>query len=119
MTTVRLKTANWYVKMIIGVLFVGIIGWYTYHQSSNFLRGPIVTIDTPQSGMLISDPLVTVRGSAEHVSAISLNGEPIFIDEDGRFSERILLSRGPNIITVTARDTFKREVKKTVELIYD
>lgn len=119
MRGIRLKTANWYVKTSIGVLFICVIAWYAYHQSSNFLRGPIVTIDTPENGAVLNDPLIEVQGSAEHVSAISLNGSPIFIDENGHFSEHILLSKGPNIITVTAHDTFKREVQKTVELIYD
>lgn len=115
----RSRTANWYLKLFIGILFIAVIVWYTYLQSTNFLRGPIVSIETPRNGAIFDNPLITVSGSAEHVSAIALNGDPIFIDENGNFSQQLLLSKGPNIITVTAEDTFKRKVRKTVELIYD
>ena len=73
MTAMRLKTANWYIKLFLAILFAGIIVWYTYLQSHNFLEGPLITIDTPASGGIVTEPLVNIRGSAEHVSAISLN----------------------------------------------
>ena len=47
-----------------------------------------------------------------------MNDRQMFTDEEGEFSEKLLLSYGYNIITVKAKDRFGRETKKTLELIY-
>lgn len=114
----RHRTVNWYLKLLLGILFIVIIAGYTYIQSNDFARGPILIIDRPENGASVEEPLVMVEGSALHISDIQLNGNSIFIDETGHFSEQMLLVRGQNVITLSAQDKFGREVKKTLELVY-
>ena len=47
-----------------------------------------------------------------------MNDRKIFIDQQGNFKEKILLSYGYNIITMKANDKFGRNTKKKLELIY-
>ena len=42
----------------------------------------------------------------------------IYTDENGNFSETLLLQDGYNIIQFTAKDKFNREVMETLELVY-
>jgi hypothetical protein len=112
------KSANWYIRVLLGLLFVGVIAFYTVLQSEDFARGPEITILSPEGGILLSEPEVEVRGVAERVNEITLNGNSIFIDESGAFNETILLVPGINIITIEAQDKFERRVTETLELLY-
>lgn len=114
----RSRSANTYIKYLAGALFVAVILGYAYFQSELLAHGPQFTFIEPASGTMFEEPLVNIRGKVERVSDITLNGDHIFIDEEGNFSEKILLSPGQNIITLEAQDKFGRKITKILELIY-
>lgn len=90
---------------------------FTLFQSRSIIAGPKIEIFTPESGSTASDSLVEIRGKTQNISEIKLNNRSIFIDEEGNFEEKLLLSYGYNIITIEGRDRFNREEKKTIELV--
>ncbi len=100
------------------LLLISILG-YTYFQLQNLITGPVITISLPQNGTTLTSSLVEVTGSTKNISDISLNGRHIFIDEQGDFKEKVLLSPGYNIITLQAKDKFGRETKNILELVYN
>jgi hypothetical protein len=100
--------------VVVGALFVG----YSAFQAETLFLGPRLTIDSPISGLSTSTSLVTIEGRASNISYLSLNGEKIFTDEQGKFRESILLSYGYNIVTVSATDRFGRTVSESLQLIY-
>ena len=107
-----------YVKItFILILTLTIIG-YSLFQARNIIRGPLVEINSPQSGAVLSESFISILGTAKNISSISMNDRPIFIDEHGRFRETLLLSYGYNIITIKATDKFGRKTSETLELVY-
>lgn len=114
----RVKSANTYIKISVGVLFLAIIFGYAYFQSGLLAEGPKFAFVEPPSGTMVEESLVEIKGVVLRVSDITLNGNPIFIDEEGNFSEMILLSPGQNIITLEAQDRFERKITEILELIY-
>jgi hypothetical protein len=100
---------------IIIVVVVFILS-YSYFRLDDLLRGPRLVITSPTDGADLEDPLVTVTGKAERISKITFNGHPIFTDEEGNFSQSLLLSPGYNILVVAAEDRFDRHVTKTLRL---
>ncbi|OGZ08431.1 MAG: hypothetical protein A3C93_01435 [Candidatus Lloydbacteria bacterium RIFCSPHIGHO2_02_FULL_54_17] len=99
-------------------IFVGVIIFYSYLQSRAIIAGPKIIVDWPKSGSVATTSLVTVLGTIAHANEVTLQGRPIFIDLDGRFSEQLLLMEGYNIIELTAKDIEGRMDKKTIELVY-
>lgn len=106
-------------KYIIILMIVIIIGGYTYYQTKGFTRGPILQIDYPSSGMTMEDSLVEIRGLVKNASYITMNDRQIFVDENGKLKENILLSLGYNIIEIKVKDKYEREKKEFLELIYE
>lgn len=100
----------------IGVIVL-ILG-YSAFRARTFVTGPRVTVTSPLDGSLVSEPLVTVGGSVKNIAFLTLNGNKIFTNEAGIFSEEILLSNGYNRITLEAQDRFGRHVEKTLQVIY-
>ncbi|MDP6659536.1 MAG: hypothetical protein QF679_00835 [Candidatus Pacebacteria bacterium] len=95
-----------------------LIGGYVLFQARNIIIGPVVKIENPISGAVVDNPLVSISGVARNVSYISLNDRPIFIDEEGNFKEKLLVSPGYSIMTIVARDRFDRTTKEVIELVY-
>lgn len=115
--TDRVRTKRLLKIWIVIVIAAGFLGYAAFQAEALYL-GPRLTIDSPISGLSTSTSLVTIIGSASNISYLSLNGEKIFTDEQGDFRERILLSYGYNIVTLSAIDRFGRTVTKSLQLIY-
>jgi hypothetical protein len=109
-------------KLIIKTLFIAffvlIIVGYGLFQSQKIIGGPKISISSPTTGEVVTHGDVDIAGVATNISAISLNDRPIFIDEAGKFSEKLMLYPGYNIIKLTAQDKFGKKVEKDLELVY-
>src|SRR3989344_3005573 len=102
---------------IIAIVLFGIIG-YSLFEARFLIEGPIVTVTGPKEGEVATSSLIEITGKAQNISDISLNDRKIFIDEEGHFSEQLLLSYGYNILTLKAKNRFGRETKKVLEVVY-
>lgn len=107
----------WSLSALAIALVIGIVTLYSWSRTSNLVRGPELTITSPDSPVTQS-PLITLSGKVERVAHLRLNDGKIFADGNGHFSERLLLQPGYNIIKVEAIDRFGRQVERFVELAY-
>jgi hypothetical protein len=109
-------------KLILKTLFIAffvlIIVGYGVFQSQKIISGPKISINSPTMGQILTQSNIDITGVASNISAISLNDRPIFIDEEGNFSEKLMLYPGYNIIKLRAEDKFGSQVEKDLELVY-
>ena len=112
----RKKDYRCIIKPLIVSLVVLLIIGYSGLKLKNFLTGPEITIVSPSDGATIKKNLVNVKGRAERISQIYLNGKKIFTDEEGNFNEQYLLASGYNLLEIIARDQFGRQITKKLQL---
>ena len=105
------------VKIWISLGVIAIILGYGAFKAKDLAQGPRLTISSPAEGQSFREALVSVSGTAENASFLTLNGNKIFTDESGRYSEKVLLSNGYNTMTVEAQDRFGRKVTRSLQLI--
>lgn len=98
------------------LVLILLAGAYGLFQARYFVQGPLLTIQSPQPGSTLTDTLMHIRGTASHVSQVSLNGRPIFISEEGTFDESLLVPQGYGMFVVEAEDRFGRHVRREIEL---
>lgn len=98
------------------ILFVLLIAYASY-EARALILGPRITIIYPRDGEAVQNPLVVMEGEAKNVAWISLNDRQIFTDEDGHWSEKLIVSSGLSIMTVSARDRFGRKTQKSVRIV--
>ena len=92
---------------------------FLYTQLDTFFGGPALSITSPSAADTEpSHELLTVSGTAGNVTALSLNGNPITIDQNGTFSELLLLPRGFSILELIATDRFGRTARETRTVVY-
>ena len=99
-----------------GVLVALLIIAYAISRSLSYARGPRITIEEPLDGASITASTTVLKGFVERANNITLNGRAISIDEQGHWSETLVIFPGSNIITLEARDRFERSVKTELRL---
>ncbi|MBU1557351.1 hypothetical protein KKC45_00070 [Patescibacteria group bacterium] len=114
-----MKSGSKLVKTIGIILIVLIISGYAIYQTYNLVAGPVLSVSYPASGMTYTEPLVEIKGFVKNASHITLNDNPIFVNEEGTFSEKLLLSYGYNIFEIEINDKFERTKREKIELIYN
>ena len=98
---------------LLGLVIVG----YSLFQAKKLISGPIIDVFSPQNGATYSQTLIEVVGRAQNAAYLNLDDRPIFTDKDGKFSEKLLLSPGYNIIKLDAHDKFKKYTEKKLQVI--
>lgn len=101
--------------LIVAVLLLIVYGFF---NARNMLTGPTLDILNPTNLVETEQNILTVKGIVKNATFISLNEKPIFINQDGIFEEKLLLSPGSNIIQIKARDRFKKEIVKKMTIYY-
>jgi hypothetical protein len=106
-----------YIKLfaVLGVVIV--LGFYFFHQSKDFLMGPRITVDYPQNGQTLNNPLVSIKGKVLNAATLLVNGHAIITDNFGNFEKKLLLAKGYNIIELSAKDKFGRVIDKKLEVV--
>jgi hypothetical protein len=104
-------------RYAFSIIFFLIIAGYAIFQARVLLVGPQIWVTSPQDGSTVETSLVVIEGQAKNIAWISLNDRQIFIDEQGMWSEKLLVSEGISIMTVKARDRFGRETEKRIRIV--
>jgi hypothetical protein len=113
------KNCQLLIKPIILILVVVSITGYSLLKIKNFVVGPEITLYSPQDGLSAKTDLVLIKGKAERISQIFINGRKVFTDEAGNFNEPYLLASGYNLLEIMANDQFGRQVVKKVQLVFN
>lgn len=99
--------------ILVGIVFA----LYVLFQARYLILGPEIWINSPADGAVVHEAVLNIEGEAKNVAWLRLNGRQIFTDEEGHWSEKLIVAQGLSIMTVTARDRFGRTVTKTVRII--
>jgi len=102
-------------KIVIAVFFIVIAG-YAYFEARGILYGP--RIEVPEGVSLVNEQFITLRGRADRIAILNMNGKPISVTEDGTFEEPYLLSPGLNRIVFDAEDKYGRKRQEVIQVVY-
>ena len=102
-------------QIALGLFFILLLA-YAYFEARGLLFGPSITVTSQISE--VHDPFVIIKGHADRISSIAMNGKAIKVTEEGEFSEPYLLAPGYNRVTLDARDKYGRSRTQTIEIVY-
>jgi hypothetical protein len=104
-------------KLTITLLISVVVIFYVIFNTRLLFRGPEITIYELTNGQKVTEGLVEIKGKANDISFISLNGRQIFIDENQMFSEKVLLTNKVNVVEIYAEDKFGKKDLEELTLI--
>ncbi len=97
------------------LIFLSIVA-YGFFEARRLIGGPVITIDSPADGTATSSIVITISGTAQNISFLSINDAPVFTDDTGKFSEQVSPPPGYAIFTVAATDRFGRRTSANVHI---
>lgn len=103
-------------KNISIVLLVVIVIGYSLYTARSLILGPALEVFEPLNGAIISTSTVIIRGHAPNAKTITLNDQPILIDEQGNFAEIRLLEQGENVYKLFITDRFNRKNQEILRI---
>jgi hypothetical protein len=112
------RETKFYLKAITIVLFLICLFGYGIFEVWKYATGPQILVSSPKNGVSVSESLITITGHGQNTKEITLNDRPIVVDESGRFSEKILLSYGYNILDLEAKDRFGKTTEQKLQIVY-
>lgn len=89
---------------------------YVLARSFTYVQGPTIRIFEPADGAAIASSSVTIRGQADRINALSINGTAVSMDVTGHFEKTLIVFPGNNIITLIGSDQFKRNTERVLRL---
>jgi len=98
-------------------ILVAILG-YAYFEARPFLSGPQLSVTQPIDGFSVTESPIVVSGSVRRITEITLNGNPIVVDEEGVFERLVPLAPGYAVIEVSVKDRFGRTRTETLHGTY-
>jgi hypothetical protein len=90
--------------------------------AQEYLQGPALVITSPASGTTVSNPTVTLSGTATSgsgISSLSVGGHPVSVGSGGAWSTQVTLSPGTSTITAQAIDGAGESAHAQVTVVYN
>ena len=112
------RETKFYLKAIIITLFLISLFGYGAFEVWAYAMGPKIVVSSPANGVAVSESLISISGQGKNTKGITLNDRPIVVDEQGNFSEKILLSYGYNVLELKALDRFGKKTEQQLQIVY-
>jgi len=88
------------------LLAIALFAAYALFQGRHVIVGPQIGLEsTAYDG---SAATVHLAGNAQNIISLTLNGRAIYTDDEGNFTEEVVLPVGYTVITLTAEDRYGR-----------
>lgn len=91
----------WFLGAVVIVLLI----IYGLFQARFLISGPILTLST-EPPYETTDSVITLKGQAQNIIELTLNGRTIYTTDDGSFSEALILASGYTVVTFEGTDRY-------------
>lgn len=100
--------------LVLGIC--SITGFVLYNIKDMIIGAPL-SVRMVKDGTTVADPFLPITGNAKHAKQVHINGRPVTIDQEGNFSDGVILSPGYNVVTISQKDKFGNQKEKVVRLV--
>jgi hypothetical protein len=104
-----------FIRLVLTLFFL-LAGGYALYEAQGLLYGPSISLEHIATSS--ESAFTSIKGRAERISELRLNGNTISVTESGEFDEPYLLADGSNRIILEARDARGRTTSATVDIVY-
>lgn len=82
---------------------------YLIFSYFKFAGAPMLSVDRPSNNSVVTKDQIEVAGKSDPDATLSINDEPVQINQEGKFDIKVPLSPGLNTLTVVATNKFKKQ----------
>lgn len=107
------KMASFFLSAL--VVLIGFV--YFYLEVDSFSKEPNLSIENSNFNSVIRDSSLEIKGKTDFENKITINNQPVYVDENGNFQERIGLQNGLNEIIIEAFNKFDNTSEKVINVV--
>lgn len=100
------------IPSILLLLFIA----YIVFQSRAFLFSPRLSLSTPEIIRATIGQEIHVEGFAPLSSRVSINGQDIALDREGKFSQSLVIQKDTSAVEIRVANRFGKENVKTIKV---
>lgn len=97
------------------IVLIGFV--YFYLEVDSFSKEPNLVLEKDSFSSVIRDSSLEIKGQTDFENKITINNQPVYVDAEGNFREKIGLQNGLNEITVEAFNKFENKTQKIINVI--
>lgn len=103
-------------KIIISAIIILVLAglFFIYNEIGSYANAPRLIILNPGDNSEVSDNFIFVEGITDKDVSVFINSQPVLVNDEGKFSEKITLQSGVNVINVKAVNKFQKEASENV-----
>jgi transcriptional regulator with XRE-family HTH domain len=98
---------------------MAVLGYYFMHQINSFNSKPYLFIESPSADEVVTEKELWISGKTEEDAILEINGQEISVGAEGRFSQKITLAEGRNLLVVEAKNRFDRTDRREINIVYE
>ncbi len=102
---------------LVLIVFLSLILLYAGYTARHMVLGPQIILGS-ENVITVTTQIISLTGTTKNTVDLKINNSTVLIDEQGNFTERILLSPGINTFIFEAKDKFGRTTKETLQVVY-
>lgn len=105
------------IELYLIIILVIIAISYGTFRAYPILSGPSITIYSPKDGDIVASSTFEVTGVVKRSKETKIQGRSITTDTDGNFSEILVAQYPYTTIIISAKDSYGKELIKTIKVI--
>jgi cytoskeletal protein RodZ len=106
------------IVVVSGLLILSILGYLIYQvHAAN--TPPSISISTPTDGQTVESSSILLSGRVDTGAKLDVNGQSIYVDDNGNFKQMISVSPGQKVLTFQAQNNFGKSSEKEITIIAD
>ena len=105
------------IAVVIGILAALALIGYIFYSIKNFTTPPNLEISSPSTETVIRQAEVEVIGKTDEGCSLQINGQTIYLDENGNFKEQVRLQPGINNIEIRSVNRIHKETVKIIKIL--
>ncbi len=113
--TITPKKITW----VFSILFLALVIWYFWHEITFLIKAPELKVYQPATDITVNQENFEIIGQTSPVAYLTINGQEVYIDNEGMFKKEISLRDGLNIIKIEAKNRFGKTNTIIRRVIYN
>ncbi len=98
------------------LILIGVLFFYFYTQYKALHTPPPLVVEGPVQELVTKDDSVAVFGKTDKDAALTINGDPVLIKDDGRFYKEFPITVGNNTVSIEATSRAGEKTKVTLTM---
>jgi len=101
------------------ILFLLLVVLYFWKEIGFLIKPPSLEISQPSTDITINQDKFKIIGKTNPFAIVTINGEELYIDKEGKFEKEISLSGGLNTLQIEAKNRFGKTNTIIRRIIYN